>query len=124
MNSEKGKTGENQVTNYYIQKGFTLLQSNFQHYGGKGGGRGRKAEIDLVMTDGFHLVLVEVKYRSNQAFGHPFEQITESQMKRIYKAYQGLISKNPQLLSFKPRIDLAAVMPESLEVWENAFYFD
>ena len=57
-----GQRGEQLALRYLRRKGYALLCRNYRygHY-----------EIDLVMQDGDCLVFVEVKARSNIAFGTP-----------------------------------------------------
>ena len=57
-----GRRGERLALRYLRRRGYRLLQRNYRH--------GRH-EIDLVMQDGDCLVFVEVKARSNIAFGTP-----------------------------------------------------
>ena len=72
---KKGRWGERSARRFLKKKGFTLIARNMR--------MGRLAEIDLIMMDADTLVFIEVKTRKNEAFGRPFESISETQKKRI-----------------------------------------
>jgi putative endonuclease len=122
---QKGREAEQKVLKKYLADGYQLVARNFQHYG-KSGGRGRKGEIDLILSKDQKLVLVEVKYRFNLAFGSVLEQITIHQLKAIFKAYQFFLLKpEGNLWKNKPvRLDIAVVEADKIQILENATTFD
>jgi putative endonuclease len=63
---ELGRRGERLAADYLRRRGFRVLGAGFL---------ARRGEIDLVCRRGDHLVLVEVKTRSSDAFGSPSESI-------------------------------------------------
>jgi putative endonuclease len=56
------------------ERGWTLLDRNWRGSGG---------ELDLVALDGDVVVVVEVKTRRGQAFGHPAEAVTAAKLRRL-----------------------------------------
>src|SRR3979411_2331621 len=67
--------GENLACQFLRKNGYKILYRNFR---GRTGG-----EIDVVCRDGDTLVFVEVKTRTREDFGRPFEAIDRDQRKRI-----------------------------------------
>jgi putative endonuclease len=70
-----GARGENLACQYLRKQGYKILYRNFR---GRTGG-----EIDVVCRDGDTLVFVEVKTRTREDFGRPFEAIDRDKRKRI-----------------------------------------
>ena len=82
-----GKKGEDIAVEYLKKKGYTILERNY---------RKQYAEIDIIGIDpstcSIHsgkneptLVFVEVKTRTSNAFGTPFEAITPWKLRPITK---------------------------------------
>ena len=72
-----GQWGETIAARYLEKKGYRIIQKNF---------RCRSGEIDIIAMDGFTLVFVEVKTRSNQKYGLPCEAVNRvklQHMKRV-----------------------------------------
>jgi len=99
------------------QNGYKILYRNFR---GRSGG-----EIDLVCRDGDTLVFVEVKTRTREEFGRPFDAVSREKQKRISRgglAWLRLLD-NPEILF---RFDVVEVIIASeakprLELLRNAF---
>lgn len=72
---ELGRRGEDLAANYLEDGGLRIIDRNW---------RCPIGEIDLVAVDGATLVVVEVKTRSSEAFGHPLEAITPGKLERLY----------------------------------------
>ena len=72
---ELGKRGEALAARYLEDEGLRVIDRNW---------RCPLGEIDLVAVDGATLVVVEVKTRSSEAFGHPLEAITPGKLERLY----------------------------------------
>jgi len=67
-NKKTGHWGEEVAKRYLIEKGLLIVDQNYRTpYG----------EIDLIAIDNEELVFVEVKTRSNNAFGYPEDAITD-----------------------------------------------
>jgi len=66
-NQIQGKKGEELAAKYLRSKGYKILEKGY---------RTRFGEIDLIASRNKTLAFVEVKARSHQAFGNPFEAIT------------------------------------------------
>ena len=78
-----GRYGEQQAVRYLESTGYRVLERNW---------RCRHGEIDIVAEyiahrvgpHGAPLVFIEVKTRTSNAFGHPFEAITAGKLRRMH----------------------------------------
>lgn len=68
--------GEDAACEYLVKKGYKILERNFR----KGYG-----EIDIIALQNKTLVFVEVKSRTNESYGTPFDAISPSKMNQIKK---------------------------------------
>lgn len=73
---ELGKIGEEYATQYLIEKGYQIIQRNFQC---------RQGEIDIIAKEGKEYVFIEVKTRQNFHYGRPVEAVTKEKQKHIWK---------------------------------------
>lgn len=74
-----GRDGEEIAKSYLIKKGYQILTQNYHS---------RFGEIDIIAKDKDCLVFVEVKTRSNSAFGTPLEAITIFKLRKLIKTSQ------------------------------------
>ena len=72
---ELGRRGEKLAADHLTASGFRVVASNW---------RCPVGEIDIVAYDGAVLVIVEVKTRTTDAYGHPFEAITPAKLRRLH----------------------------------------
>src|SRR4029077_10476827 len=70
-----GIQGENLACRFLKRNGYKILYRNFR---GRTGG-----EIDIVCRDDDTLVFVEVKTRSSEEYGRPFDSVDRKKQKRI-----------------------------------------
>ena len=73
---ELGKIGEEYATQYLIEKGYQIIQRNFQC---------RQGEIDIIAQEAKEYVFIEVKTRQNLHYGRPVEAVTKEKQKHIWK---------------------------------------
>ena len=112
-----GARGEKLACRFLRQKGYKVLHRNFR---GRTGG-----EIDIVCRDRDTLVFVEVKTRTREDFGRPFDAVDRDKQKRIARgglAWLRLLG-DPDILF---RFDVVEViLPENaeprIELLRNAF---
>ncbi len=71
-----GKSGEETAAKYLKRCGLKLIQKNYSC---------KHGEIDLIVKDGECLVFVEVKTRSQQAFGSPASSVNFRKQLQICK---------------------------------------
>jgi putative endonuclease len=71
-----GKRGEDLAVALCKAKGFMVIEQNFRTPFG---------EIDIIAKDGNVFVFIEVKARTGDAYGAPFEAVTRGKRDRITK---------------------------------------
>jgi putative endonuclease len=71
-----GRYGEDVAARHLVDAGMTIVERNWRCAAG---------EIDIVARDGRTLVVCEVKTRSSDAFGSPFEAITPGKAARLHR---------------------------------------
>lgn len=72
-----GKDGEDFATQYLEQKGYEIIQRNFEC---------KQGEIDIIAKDKEEYVFIEVKTRQNFHYGIPSEAVDERKQKHIWNA--------------------------------------
>ncbi len=113
-----GKQGEKFAKEYFASLGFEIVEENYRFEG---------AETDLIIKseEKKQLIFVEVKTRSNKAFGTPEEAINERKQAQMVKSAEGFMMLNPEYGDYEKRFDVAAIMIERGEMKlnhiENAF---
>lgn len=70
-----GEKGEILAQKYLIKQGYTIIETNKRF--------SRFCEIDIIAKDKDTLVFIEVKTRSSDFCGSPFEAITKSKYENI-----------------------------------------
>jgi len=73
---ELGRAGEERAARHLEESGYRVLHRNW---------RCREGEIDLVVCTDTDLVVVEVKTRRGEGFGHPFEAIDSRKRARLWR---------------------------------------
>lgn len=71
-----GKEGEDIATNFLRKKGYKILDRNYKTPIG---------EADIIAKDKDTIVFVEVKTRSSDTFGLPFEAVTYRKQEKLKK---------------------------------------
>ena len=109
---EIGAEEETKVLNFLVQKGWKLLDRNYQC---------RSGEIDLIMTDKSNsVVFVEVKYRSSSDYGSAQSFVHRKKQEKIIKTALHYI-KERKYQNVELRFDVTAVTPGHIEHIPNAF---
>lgn len=74
---QTGSSGEDIATDYLRKQGFTIVTRNF---------RTRVGEIDIIAKRGDKLHFVEVKARTSDIKGQPYEAVTRRKLEHLKKA--------------------------------------
>lgn len=97
-----GRAGEDRAARYLESCGYTVLDRNW---------RIREGELDLVVARPGELVVVEVKTRRGEAFGHPFEAVDRRKQARVWRLAMAWIASHPdQVQGRRLRLDAIAVL--------------
>lgn len=94
-----GRYGEQVAVTHLLDSGWEVLDRNW---------RGRSGELDVVALDGDELVVVEVKTRTGDGFGHPAEAVTRAKLARI-RRLAGQWLHEHELRPAGVRVDVVAV---------------
>jgi putative endonuclease len=99
---EVGRAGEDRAAEYLREQGWTLVARNWRCASG---------EIDVIAEDGRDLVIVEVKTRRGELFGHPFEAVDTRKRMRLWRLAMAWIAVHPdQAQGRRLRIDAVSVL--------------
>lgn len=99
-NISVGKKGEEFAKEYLIKNGYKVIETNKRF--------SRFCEIDIIALEKNTLVFVEVKTRSSEVCGSPFEAITRSKYQNIKQGLFLYLQENPQYKKF--RIDAISIV--------------
>ena len=102
-NYKKGKEGEEIAKKFLEQKGFRLIESNYNN---------KLGEIDLIMSNKEVLVFVEVKLKVGDKFGSPEEMISKYKLSQIRRVAEAFLVLNPDISRrlVKYRIDAVCIV--------------
>lgn len=97
---EQGEYSESLACQYLENKGFKLIEKNFNC---------RMGEIDLIMKDSDSLVFIEVRYRKNNNFGSGVESITASKQSKLIKTASLYLQQHDKLNRYPSRFDVVSI---------------
>lgn len=98
-NIDKGKLGESLAEKFLINKGYKIIDMNYKN---------KIGEIDIIALDKDVLVFVEVKSRTSNIYGNPYEAVNFKKQKKI--VYASLIYlKYKKILDMQLRYDIIEV---------------
>jgi putative endonuclease len=83
-----GRAGEDRAVAHLAASGFRIVDRNWRTRGG---------ELDIVATRGRALVVVEVKTRSTDWFGHPFAAIDARKRQRLWQLACAWVVAHPDV---------------------------
>ena len=115
QHNETGKTGEGDAVKYLMENGYEILERNWRYH---------RYEIDIIARKGNILSIVEVKTRTGNFFGEPFEAVTKKKERALAdSADYYVVSRN---LDVEVRYDIASVTinngKSKVVLIEDAFY--
>ena len=101
-----GRSGERRVRLYYRLRGYRILEAN---------ARAGRNELDIVLRRGRMLVFCEVKARSGDGYGDPREAVGPEKQRRLRRAAEIWLARNPALLGLEIRFEVVGVRGGRLE---------
>ena len=118
-----GTRGEQIAVKYLQNRGYRILERNY---------RNRLGEIDIIARHGRDLVFIEVKTRTDNLFGSPFDSVTAAKQRQLSKVALEYLSKH-NWLDHPARFDVVGVhlierngnrlRDAKIEIVQNAFDF-
>ena len=72
-------------------------------------------ELDLIARRGRRVVFCEVKGKSGDGYGDPLEMVDEEKLRRLYRAAEAWLARNPSAAGLDYRFEVVAVRPGQLE---------
>ncbi len=96
-----GKKGEKQAEKYLKKNGYKILERNYRTPFG---------EIDIIASDHKVLTFIEVKTRSNTAFGSPKDAVDKRKQKHIIKSSLAYLQKLPDSADPEIRFDVVSIL--------------
>lgn len=103
----RGRAGEDRAAAHLQAQGYTVLDRNW---------RCRSGELDIVAARGGDLVVVEVKTRRTEWFGHPFDAIDQRKRDRLWRVSCAWIVAHPEPSRRRRlRIDVIGITGEDPE---------
>lgn len=114
--NELGQKGERLAVDFLKKKGYLILETNW---------RFSRAEIDVIAKDGNILVFIEVKTRSDDAFGQPEEFVSSKKERLIMDAASVYMEEIGH--DWEIRFDIIAILYKSdkdiqIKHFEDAFF--
>ena len=103
---EIGKLGEDLACKYLQNKGYKILERNFE---------AKQGEIDIIALDKEELVFIEVKTRSNILYGKPAEAVNKVKKNDLIKTIEYYIYSRHLEDEFI-RIDIIEIY-----LWKNKY---
>jgi len=111
---ETGSKGESIAKAYLLQKGYSILETNW-HFG--------HLEIDIIAQNETFILFCEVKTRSSNVVGEPEDFVSRQQQKNYIRAAHAYITRNN--IMKEARFDIISILQLGDKVdikhLENAF---
>ena len=104
--SRLGPEAERRVRLHYRLRGYRILAAN-----ARAGGN----ELDIVLRRGGRVVFCEVKARTSNRFGDPWEAVGPEKERRIRRAAEGFLAGHPELAGLEVAFEVAAVRGGRIE---------
>jgi len=99
-NKEFGSAGEQHAATYLLGKGYQILETNASS---------RWGEIDLICKKAGKYIFVEVKSRTSDQYGKPFEAVTYSKIRHLVRSMKYYILSN-NLEKMKFQLDVIGII--------------
>ena len=97
---------ERRAARHYRLRGYRILGTNVWEGG---------YELDLIARRGRRLVFCEVKGKSGAGFGDPLEMVDAEKLRRLRRAAETWLARNPVHRELDCRFEVVAVRPGGLE---------
>jgi len=99
-NKKIGSWGEQLAQDFLFQKGYQVVQKNWQR---------RLGEIDLIVSKGYEIVFVEVKTRTTPYCGWAEEAVGSAKKGKIRLLIDRFLAEEIKYQDYFPRCDILVV---------------
>ena len=106
-----GRKGERIACRRLLREGFDILVRRW---------RGRRGELDIVAFEGDLIVFIEVKTRSSEKFGEPWEFVDPRKQAVLQRTAEEFIAEY-DLGQYAYRFDIVSVTGGNVTLHRNAF---
>ena len=110
-----GRLGEKKAEKYLRKLGYKIIEKNYTV---------KLGEVDLIALYGNLLVFIEVKTRSNTAYGNPAEAVDFNKQKKYVLLAENYLLLNKQYKDKCVRFDVVEVLGGEVNHITSAFYAD
>jgi putative endonuclease len=110
--NDRGQAAEQLAADHLVKQGLRIVARNYRVRGG---------EVDLICEDGRTLVFVEVRLRTNSAFGGAGGSITAAKRQRVILATRHYLARKAERPCRFDVVLLDALDPRRIEWIRNAF---
>jgi len=110
---ESGAFGESLAAQYLRQQGYEILFQNW---------RFKKLEIDIIAKENGILVFVEVKSRSSNLYGLPYEFVDEVKQKHLIRAADAFLASYSYIGDVRFDIVSVYLSSQKVELIRDAFW--
>lgn len=107
-----GRNAEKAAAAYLEKSGYRILETNWRH---------QHLEVDIIALDGPWLVIVEVKARTTEAYGHPSEFISRRKERNLIEAADYFVTTRG--LQHEVRFDVITLLRREKD-WELEHFPD
>jgi putative endonuclease len=97
---------ERRAARHYRLRGYRILGTNVWSGG---------YELDLIVRRGRRLVFCEVKGKTGAGYGDPLEMVDAEKLRRLRRAAETWLARNPACRSLDCRFEVVAVRSGELE---------
>lgn len=114
-NKERGMLGEKVAVNYLKKNNYNILEKNYKN---------KLGEIDIIAEKDDIIIFIEVKARTSNKFGFPYEAVDNRKRKKIINTALAYI-KFKMLKEIQFRFDIIEVYlnkPFKIKHIKNAFW--
>jgi putative endonuclease len=98
--------GERVALRHFRFRGYRLLAAN---------ARVGRYELDLVLRRWRRVLVVEVKEKGGDVFGHPLEMIDDEKARHVRRAAAGWLAARPELAGLDVEFEAVGVRGRSVE---------
>ncbi len=97
---------ERRAARHYRLRGYRILGTNVWSGG---------YELDLIARRGRRVVFCEVKGKTGLGYGDPLEMVDAEKLRRLHRAAETWLARNPACAGLDLRFEVVAVRPGGLE---------